>query len=74
MATSPSEMKVSGVALISETYVCVAHTQVYFFWQKDRRVKTNSKEEEHVNRRNKKATTSRSSVLYTDDRRGTTES
>lgn len=21
----------SGVALISETYVCVAHTQVYFF-------------------------------------------
>ena len=34
VATSPSEMKVSGVALISETYVCVAHTQVYFFLAK----------------------------------------
>ena len=54
-------------------YVLHIHKSI-FFWQKDRRVKTNSKEEEHVNRRNKKVATSRSSVLYTDDRRGTTES
>jgi len=35
VATSPTEKNLtsffSGVALISETYVCVAHTQVYFF-------------------------------------------
>ncbi len=31
MATSPILEEISGVALISETYVCSLHTQVYFF-------------------------------------------